>query len=93
MKTFQELIEDLRNNLALAEAIKKALAAKTQTGGEEDPFAAFAAAAAAQGYAVSPEEVRELAAAQGENMSEEELTKVAGGDMNSIVTCPALIST
>ena len=81
MKTFQELIEDLKRDPALVESFNKEIAAKAQAGGEADPCKVMAAVAAEQGYAVRPEEIEALATAQQEKMSEEELGKVAGGTL------------
>ena len=83
MKTLQELIEDLKSDPALAEALNKALAARAQAGGEADPCEAIAAVAAAQGYAVKPEEIAALFAAKQENVSEADLVKIAGGLANT----------
>ena len=79
MKTFQELIEDLKRDQALVESFNKEIAAKAQAGGEADPCKVMAAVAAEQGYAVRPEEIAALFAANQENVSESDLVKVAGG--------------
>ena len=92
MKSFQELIEDLKGDPALAETFGKAITARMQAGGEETLTKAFAEIAAEQGYAVRTEEIEELAAAQQETMSEEELSRAAGGTAITLTTIPITVS-
>ena len=89
VKTARELSERLQSDEAFAEKFKAAVKAVRQSGAK-DKYDAFCSAAAEYGYAVSREELDEVAQRNGEEVSEEELGKLAGGSCWWIITASFL---
>ena len=83
MKNFGELLEDLKNDAALAGRFTEAVSKKLEAGAQND-LEAVIPTAAEFGYEVKKEELEQYYDSLSDDLSEKELGKIAGGTIVSL---------